>query len=113
MASPMARAQRNAAGGGSRLEASWQQVVLELAGYYGWRHYHPYDSRRSVPGWPDLILARPPELLAVELKTVRGRVSTEQRAWLDTLDACGIETAVWRPPDFDQVHDRLRRKATA
>jgi hypothetical protein len=33
-------------------EAVWQQQVIDLATLYGWEHYHSFDSRRSVPGWP-------------------------------------------------------------
>ena len=91
-------------------EAQWQDAVLTLAGLYGWWHYHPYDSRRSVAGWPDLVLCRPPELLVVELKTDRGRVRPEQRDWLDRLAACGVEVAVWRPRDLDETHARLKRR---
>lgn len=90
-------------------EREWQEAVLELAGYYGWRHYHPFDSRRSVAGWPDLVLCRPPELLFVELKTDRGRISHDQVEWLALLSACAVETAVWRPRDLEAVHARLKR----
>lgn len=91
-------------------EADWQTQVIELATLYGWRHQHQFDSRRSVPGWPDLVLCRPPELLIVELKTDKGRVRPEQQVWLDDLAACGVETAVWRPSDFETVHERLLRR---
>lgn len=92
-------------------EKDWQLQVIELAELYGWRVYHTFDSRRSNPGWPDLVLCRPTsgELLYVELKTDKGRLSAAQRAWLDALAACGQETHVWRPRDFDAVHDRLKR----
>lgn len=82
--------------------------VVELATLYRWRHMHILDSRGSDSGWPDLTLARAPELLVAELKTDGGRLSTAQRDWLALLAACGIETHVWRPRDFDEVHARLR-----
>lgn len=89
-------------------ESEWQAIVVEIAGYYRWQHFHVYDSRRSDPGWPDLVLARPPELMFVELKTDRGRLRPEQRVWCDTLTACGQEVHVWRPRDWDAMMDRLR-----
>lgn len=94
-------------------EKDWQLQVLELAGLYGWMTYHTYDSRRSNPGWPDLVLCRPQtgELIYVELKTDRGRVSSAQKLWLEALEACGQEVHVWRPRDFDAVHERLKRAA--
>lgn len=91
-------------------EATWQAQVLELAGLSGWTHFHPYNMRRSDPGWPDLVLCRPPELIFVELKTDRGRVRPEQTVWLERLEACGAEVYIWRPRDFDEVHQRLRRR---
>jgi hypothetical protein len=89
-------------------EAAWQQQVIDLATLYGWEHYHSFDSRRSVPGWPDLVLVRPPELVIVELKTDTGRLTAPQRNWLALLSGCGAETHVWRPSDFDEVHERLK-----
>jgi hypothetical protein len=88
-------------------EKSWQDMVLELSAYGRWRHFHPYDMRRSDPGWPDLVFARVPEVIFVELKTDRGRLKPEQIAWLDLLTACGQECHVWRPRDFEMVKARL------
>lgn len=91
-------------------EKAWQNQVLSVAVLYGWHHYHPFDSRRSVSGWPDLVLVRPPELVIAELKTEKGRTSRAQRLWLDLLAECGVEVHVWRPSDFDEVHERLKRR---
>ena len=89
-------------------EKHWQDDVVEIATLFGWRCYHTYDSRRSHPGFPDLILCRPPRLLAVELKSERGRITPTQQAWLNDLDQCTeIRTHVWRPSDRDQVLDEL------
>ena len=88
-------------------EREWQAQVVEAATLTRWRHYHAYDSRRSDPGWPDLVLVRDTELLFVELKTELGRVSPDQRAWLDALAAAGAEVHVWRPTDFTLVWERL------
>jgi hypothetical protein len=88
-------------------EKAWQEQVIEMATLTRWQHFHVYESRRSVAGWPDLTLVRPPELLVAELKTDRGRVTPAQRDWLALLAACGIETHVWRPRDFDEVWARL------
>src|SRR3712207_848242 len=78
-------------------ERDFQAQVVQFARLCGWRCYHTHDSRRSEPGFPDLILARPPRLLAVELKTNRGKVTDAQAEWLETLAACGVTTAVVRP----------------
>lgn len=102
-------------------ELEWQRQVLDLAELYGWLVYHTYDSRRSQPGFPDLVLLRAPadrhpELLFVELKRAKGRVRPEQKAWIAGLVRIGraapaVECHVWRPQQFDEVHARLRRKS--
>lgn len=89
-------------------EKQWHELVVRLATYCQWTHMHVYDSRRSDPGWPDLVLCRPPELIFAELKTDRGRVTAAQQEWLDRLAACGMEVYVWRPRDLDAIHRRLQ-----
>lgn len=94
-------------------EKDWQAQIIEIAELYGWFAYHTYDSRRSAAGWPDLVLARPStgELIYVELKTDKGRLTKAQQAWLRILQDCNQETHVWRPRDFDAIHERLKRPA--
>ena len=50
-------------------------------------------------GFPDLVLVRKGRLLFVELKSEIGKVSPQQRKWLDDLDKAA-ETYVWRPEDW-------------
>jgi hypothetical protein len=91
-------------------EAAFQAAVVEQAALTGWRTYHPYDSRLSNAGWPDLVLVRGAELIAAELKSERGRVTVDQRAWLDALNAVRvIEARLWRPSDVDTIAARLQR----
>lgn len=107
-------------------EAEWQTTVEDLARVYGWRVYHTRDSRGSEPGFPDLVLVRPPRLIFAELKRERGRVSPTQQSWLQALDAVArtvdallletdpgrpdspVAVRVWRPSDFAAVADELR-----
>jgi hypothetical protein len=89
-------------------EKHWQDDVLEIAQLFGWRCYHTFDSRRSHPGFPDLVLARPPVVIAAELKTDKGRLSLAQRDWLAVLEACDrVQTRLWRPQDRDRVLEEL------
>jgi VRR-NUC domain len=89
-------------------EGQLQRQVLQLARLRGWLAYHPYDSRHSEAGWPDLALCRPPRLLLVELKSSRGRVSQAQRRWLDLLGQCpGVECYCWRPADWPGIVEAL------
>lgn len=81
-------------------EAAFQAQVMQLARVLGWKAYHTHDSRRSDPGFPDLVLVHPQHgVLFRELKTERGRVSDAQRTWLAALAASGADAAVWRPHD--------------
>ncbi len=83
--------------------------VIETARWCGWRAYHPWLSVRSEPGFPDLLLAKPGEpLLLWELKSEQGRLTPAQQRWLDLLQRVpGIEVAVWRPSQRDQMVARL------
>lgn len=68
----------------------------------------PPPNIRNASGWPDLVLARPPRLIIVELKSQAGRVKPEQDRWLKLLRACpGIETYLWRPDDWDDIEGIL------
>lgn len=100
--------------------ASERDLDALVAGYAkagGWLRYHTHDSRHSPAGFPDLVLVRPPEILFVELKRQKGKLSDEQRTWLRALEQCAypdwlltdkgmellvpsnIEVHVWRPSD--------------
>lgn len=91
-------------------EVQWSRQVREIATLYGWElMYHTHRSDRSDPGFPDEVLCRPPRVLFVELKTQTGRIRPAQRAWMDGLTACGLEVALWRPADRDEVIRVLRK----
>jgi hypothetical protein len=81
-------------------ESELFEAIRKLARLTGWAMYHTHDSRRSEPGFPDLVLMRPPRILFRELKTETGRVTPAQQKWLDELTACGADAAVWRPRDI-------------
>jgi VRR-NUC domain-containing protein len=91
-------------------EKQFQEQVLQLAKWCGWWAFHPYDSRRSEPGWPDLALLRPPELLLVELKSEQGKLTDEQATVLDLLQRCGLYARVWRPTDWEEIERKLARR---
>lgn len=104
-------------------EKDFQKQITDLAEMYGWQWRHFKDSRKAVKrgdktflvgdddakGWPDLVIVRPPELLIVEVKKELGKVTPEQEVWLGLLDACGVETMVARPSNFDDLTHRLTR----
>ena len=92
-------------------EAEFQAQVIALATLGGWAHYHTFDSRKSAAGFPDLVLVRRNQVLFIELKSERGRVSPEQRAWLDRLEqAVPGSTDVWYPHDLPNIEKLLTRR---
>lgn len=94
-------------------EKQFLQTVRDLARWARWRVYHTFNSRRSEPGFPDLVLLRGKEMIAAELKTDTGRVTLAQREWLNALQTAGVETAIWRPADFEMIRERLTRMESA
>lgn len=99
-------------------EAEWQAQVVQLANMGGWRHMHVrrtigkgnrWTTGTSVAGWPDLTLWKADRLIFAELKTDKGKVTADQRAILDSLEAAGADVYVWRPSDADHVAQVLLR----
>lgn len=85
-------------------EKDFQTGVLKLARFHGFTlRYHTHDSRRSAPGFPDLVLVNPRtgRVLWRELKRNKGRVSPNQQDWLNGLTAAGMDAGMWRPKDLD------------
>lgn len=94
-------------------ENALQDQIEALAFDLGWKTYHTHDSRRSNPGWPDLALVHPKRgrFMVRELKKHTGRVSKEQREWLDALTGAGVDAGVWRP--MDMIDKTVERELSA
>lgn len=90
-------------------ERAFQAQVISMAKMLGWMVYHTHDSRRSEPGFPDLVLVRE-RIIYAELKTDKGRQSPEQLIWLSKLNQAGAETYLWRPRDWDEIEKRLKSR---
>lgn len=85
-------------------EADFQAQVIAWAKAHGWTVYHTHDSRRSQPGFPDLVMFKGEQLIFAELKTMKGKLSAAQSEWLMGLQ--GTRTTdcyVWRPIDWDEI----------
>lgn len=80
-------------------EKQLQALVTEAAAWLGLHVYHTWDSRRSAPGFPDLVIAGR-RVLFRELKSDSGRMSRAQQRWIWALQAGGADAAVWRPADW-------------
>lgn len=100
-------------------EALFMGQVTDYATMRGWRwmHIQPGLTDRGRyrtpvsgplgPGWPDLILIRDDVILAVELKSEKGRLTTLQSRVLDDLLRAMILTYVWRPSDWPTIEKVL------
>lgn len=88
------------------LECDFQAQIIELAELYGWLVFSIPDSRRATcKGFPDLVLLHPQahRFLVRELKMKGRRLSREQETWLSGLRACGLDTDVWYPCDWQRI----------
>ena len=92
-------------------ERDFQRRVMDLCQWLGLRYHHETDSRKSRPGFPDLVIVGPHGVLFAELKTETGHVSAEQQAWHDDLKRAAAEVYIWRPSDWPFVNDRLHALA--
>ena len=92
-------------------EKQLQAAVMRMARLRGWLAYHTYDSRRSEPGFPDLVMVRHSRLLFVELKSERGKLTEAQHGWRNALvQVYEVEVHVWRPSDWlnGSIEEALR-----
>ena len=88
-------------------EADFQATVIEMARALGWRVYHTHDSRRSNPGFPDLVLVRDRVLRIWELKSETGTLSRNQADWIVDLQTAGVEALVLQPSDMPRIRELL------
>lgn len=97
-------------------EAAFETEVIKWAQNFGWLVHHSRKSRtpdgqrwetaiKGDKGLPDLVLARDGIVMLRELKTDKGTLSKEQRAW---LAAAGPLGGVWRPRIWAVIMDELR-----
>ncbi|NBP24620.1 MAG: VRR-NUC domain-containing protein [Proteobacteria bacterium] len=100
-------------------EAAFQQVVIDVARWHGWKVFHPLPAQNARGRWrtaqagdtgfPDLVLAHPKRgVIFAELKSAIGKLSDRQQAWIDTLRQAGAEVYVWRPADIEQIKAILK-----
>ena len=89
------------------LDASEKQLqakVKQLAEGNGWLFFHPFDSRKSEPGYPDCTMVRGPVLIFAELKATAGTFTDEQKLWLRALEAvAAVKVFRWRPADWPEI----------
>ena len=95
-----------------RTEREFQNAVCTAARALGLLVYHTHDSRRSEPGFPDLVIVGARGFIFRELKTDKGRMRPEQVAWIERLQLARADADVWRPSHWPtQVMAELREIA--
>ena len=93
---------------GTVSEQAYMSTIQQAAEIYGWYQYHTHDSRRSTPGFPDLVLIKPPKVIFLEVKREKARLSVAQADVLAMLWGCNeVQAAVVRPSDWAQVVEWL------
>ena len=89
-------------------EKAFMGAVVRLAKEHSWLVFHPHDSRRSLPGYPDLTLVRNGVCLWSELKVPGGGLTLQQAHWLKALGAVReTATFLWQPEDWPEIVMRL------
>jgi hypothetical protein len=94
------------------VEFMWQ--IIQLARHCGWLTYHPFDSRRSAVGYPDLTLVHRErqQLVFLEVKRESGKATEAQEAWIAALCAIpGVAAMVVKPSQWEMVAAILKGDA--
>lgn len=86
-------------------ERQLQACVIDLAHVLGFRvaHFRPAFERGRYrtpvdadgAGFVDLVLAKPGRVLFVELKAENGRLTAQQKQWVEVLGADVWTPALW------------------
>ncbi len=101
-------------------EEAFLKQVLQAAFILGWRSFHCRPAR-TAKGWrtpvqgdgkgfPDLILLKEKQIVVAELKVGNGKLTPDQRAWMDAWRASGARGFVWRPEDWFSIQAVLEGK---
>lgn len=90
-------------------EKQFQAQIISFAKVLGWKIYHTYNSQKSEPGFPDLVLVKD-RILYRELKTDSGKLTFYQKQWGKAIEKAGGDWAVWRPADIQAIREELMRR---
>jgi len=108
-------------------EAELFENVRDYCAQGGWWMYHTHDSRKSTPGWPDVVALRSGCMIVAELKRQREQPTTDQTRVIgllrDVVDQVRglarlagigagtldlpVQVFVWRPSDLPDIQQIL------
>ena len=92
-------------------ETAWYPQLVSLAHQFGWLVKHDRtvktaDGRHMTAlmgdaGWPDFVFSHPARKLTVfrEIKGPKTRIEPDQKKWLASLSASGLDVDIWRFPN--------------
>ena len=81
-------------------ERELQEAVRRMCADLGLFHYHPHNSRRSAPGWPDSTIIGRSGILHRELKDRARQPVTRTASRRRAHHAGWRNWRVWRPRDL-------------
>lgn len=94
-------------------ENDFQKAVLDVLRIYGWTtaHFRPAMTKHGwrTPvsgdgkGFPDIVACGHGRTIFRELKAAKGRLRPEQTMWLELLERCGADVAVWTPDMWTEI----------
>lgn len=101
------------------LEKDFAKQVESVLNLFGWTWKHDLPAVRQsgrwatalsgAKGFPDYFAVRGKRIVCAELKNEKGRLSVEQKQWIELLQASGqVEVYVWRPQDLKDIIEILR-----
>lgn len=100
-------------------EKTFQQQIVTLAKVTGWMVYHTYDSRKSEPGFPDLVMVKDGRLIFAEVKTEKGKLTEAQGKWATALMkvretitirifGSNVGYFIWKPSNWEEIVECLK-----
>lgn len=104
-------------------ERAYQETLVTTLEVFGWHvcHVYPLQTKHgwrtgtTADGWPDLVCLRREWIIAIEVKSDKGRATPQQRLWLHRFAA--VESArAWllRPSDdYGEIVEWFRDPAHA
>lgn len=93
-------------------EKQFQAIVVAGLRQRGWLVFVVPDMRKTLAGLPDLLClhAGRDVLLALELKTVKGKATPIQLAVLELMSRVpGVDARIVRPSDWSAILEELDR----
>ena len=96
-------------------EAELRKSAIALAQLLGYRVYFTWSSIHSPGGFPDIIAVREKpdrtaEMVALELKSERGKLTQAQKEWLALLAKVpGIRVGCFKPSEWEAIVEILKR----